>query len=303
MPVILIADAIKPSLVMSSEVFKDKIAGAQILVATTGRQALEILNAEKPDMCVVDFDLPDVDGISLIHAMRKTYRGPILLTAYPDPNVEKAVSEDLFAFNDAGAWLPKPVKFDALSAKIDQFLLDKHRLGRRFDIALDTIIIGKGAGRGKRAPKVAGTITNLSLGGACISLDAPMKMKNGEEMMVALSLPTDSAQAALLSNGGKNLRDQAATHTAAAGGKGALGLLKGLLPSRKAAGAKDARTTKSKASAKPKIPEAKIKCTVAWMDRKGTRAGVQFARLTDIQKKGLESLLRHSLNAVEPQES
>ena len=111
MPVILIADACKPSLVMSSEVFKDKIAGATILVASTGKQCLELLLVNKPDMCVVDFDLPDADGVTLITAMRKSYRGPILLTAYPDKIVEQAVHSDLFAFNDAGGWVPKPVKF------------------------------------------------------------------------------------------------------------------------------------------------------------------------------------------------
>jgi CheY-like chemotaxis protein len=275
MPVILIADACKPSLVMSSEVFKDKIAGATILVASSGRQCLEILSASKPDMCVVDFDLPDVDGVTLIHAMRKTYKGPILLTAYPDKIVEEAVKSDLFAFNDAGAWIPKPVKFDALSEKIDQFLLDKHRLGRRFTAQMETMIIGKGAGRGKRAPKVTGRIVNLSLGGACIELDAPLKMKNGEEMLVALSLP----------GGELALELEAAPEK------------KAPVPASTAKARSTANAKKEKAVAKPTIPEARIKCTVAWVDKKCTMAGIQFARLTDVQRKGLEELLRSSQNS------
>lgn len=267
MPVILIADAIKPSLVMSSEVFKDKIAGATILVATSGKQCLEVLAANKPDMCVVDFDLPDVDGVTLIAAMRKTYRGPILLTAYPDKIVEQAVNTDLFAFNDAGGWVPKPVKFDVLSAKIDQFLLDKYRLGKRFDVEMDTLVIGKGAGRGKRAPKVTGRITNLSLGGACIELDAPMKMKGGEEMMVALMLPNEGEGAKVLA--------------ALAPPK------KPTLKTPQPKGRVAATTKKPKAGT-----ESKIKCTVQWIDKKHTRAGVMFGRLTDQQRKALEELLR-----------
>jgi CheY-like chemotaxis protein len=264
MPTILIADSCKPSLVMSSEVFKDKIAGATIIVATTGKQALEALATEKIDMCVVDFDLPDTDGVTLVQAARRMYRGPILLTAYPDKIVEDAVKGDLFAFNDAGGWIPKPVKFDALSAKIDQFLLDKHRLGKRFDIALETLIIGKGAGRGKRSPKATGRIVNLSLGGACIDLDVPMKMKAGEEMTVALELPVDA-------NGKPTIK--VSVTPAPSSGK--------------------ARATAAPKKA-PKGSEAKIKCTVAWIDKKHTKAGLMFGRLTDVQRKGLEELLRNS---------
>ncbi len=259
MPTILIVDACKPSLVMSSEIFKDKITGATILVAGTGKQCLEILLTAKPDMCVVDFDLPDADGIALVHAMRKTYKGPILLTAYPDKIVQDAVTNDLFAFNDAGGWVAKPVKFDVLSEKIDKFLLDKHRLGRRFDTDLDTLIIGKGAGRGKRAPKATGRITNISLGGACIELNEPMKIKGGEEMVVSFELPADgSAPMPRLTT----------------------------KPKGKAVGV---------AAKKVKTEEQRIKCTVCWIDKKCTKAGIMFGRLTDPQRKAIEDLLRNTV--------
>lgn len=260
MPTILIADSCKPSLVMSSEVFKDKIAGAIILVATTGKQCLEILGQTNPDMCVVDFDLPDTDGIVLITAMRKSYKGPILLTAFPDQNVELAAKSDLFAWGDAGGWVPKPVRFEVLSEKIDKYLLDKHRVGKRFDISISTTIIGKGAGRGKRAPKANGKITNLSLGGCCIELESPIKFKNGEEMTVSLILPTSEIESPQIS-----VADKASLKSRAA------------------------FTTKSHTEQQV---DSKIKCTIAWIDKKCTRAGIQFNRLTDIQKKGLEELLR-----------
>ena len=43
MPSILIADASKPSVVMTSEIFKDKFPGITIHVADSGRAALEML--------------------------------------------------------------------------------------------------------------------------------------------------------------------------------------------------------------------------------------------------------------------
>jgi CheY-like chemotaxis protein len=276
MPTILIADACKPSLVMSSEVFKDKIAGATILVAANGRQCLEVLANSKPDMCVVDFDLPDVDGVTLIAAMRKTYSGPILLTAYPDKIVEQAVNTELFAYNDSGAWIPKPVKFDALSEKIDRFLLDKLRLGKRFDLEIQTLLIGKGAGRGKRAPKVSGKILNISLGGACIEVDEPAKMKGGEEMTVTFTIPADptALRTVKVAPAPKKAEGKLA---AAAKGK---------------AGAKPTLTTKAAKPEKVAGIESKLKGTVAWIDKKSGKVGLQFAKLTDVQKKSLEGLLR-----------
>ncbi|MEN9835534.1 MAG: hypothetical protein RL011_1727 [Pseudomonadota bacterium] len=249
MTTILIADACKPSLVMSSEVFKDKIPGSIIIVAVSGKQCLEILSKENPDMCVVDFDLPDADGIALIHAMRKTYNGPILLTAYPDANVNDAVKNDLFAFNDAGAWISKPIKFDVLSEKIDRFLTDKHRLGKRFDTSMETLLVGKGAGRGKRAPKVTGRIINISLGGVCVELDGPMKFKNGEELTIAFQLPT---------------ADQGS------------------------------KKTVRKPPTDDDGGDSKFKGVIAWVDKKSTKIGFRFNRLSDNQRRSLEELLKGS---------
>lgn len=268
MPTILIADACKPSLVMSSEIFKDKISGATILVAANGKQTLEILQTSKPDMCVIDFDLPDVDGVTLVAAVRKVYEGPILLTAYPDKIVEQAVNSELFTFNDAGAWIPKPVKFDALSEKIDKFLLEKLRLGKRFDLAIDTLLVGKGAGRGKRAPKVTGKILNISLGGACVELSEPLKMVGGDEMLMSFMVPDDPSSL-------KMLRSAAAITKKS--------------PGKEKAGTKTTPTTKP---TKLSGTESKLKATIAWIDKKSGKVGIQFAKLTDIQKKSLEELLR-----------
>ena len=64
-----------------------------------------------------------------------------------------AVEEHMFAFNDASAWVPKPVKFDILAEKIDRFLTERQRLFKRFDSELDTQLIAKAAGRGNAPPK------------------------------------------------------------------------------------------------------------------------------------------------------
>ena len=186
---VLIADAIKPSLVMSSEIFKDKIPGAEIIVASSGAEAIEMADTQKPDICLVDFDLPDVDGPALVLALRKVYSGPILMTAYPDKNVREVVGDELFAFNDASGWVSKPIKFDELAAKIDKFLIENHRTGRRFSLDLPVQLIAKAAGRGKRAPKSNGKLINLSLGGACLQLESTMKVKKKQEITISIESP------------------------------------------------------------------------------------------------------------------
>ena len=187
---ILICDASKPSIVMTSEVFKDKIPGAFVMIAGTGREALETLETFKADMCVVDFDLPDVDGPTLIEMIRKKFEGPILLTAFPDDVVKEAVDNHLFTYNDAGTIVEKPVTFQVLSEKIDLFLVEKYRLDKRFESDFCAQIVAKAAGRGKRAPKASGRITNISMGGVCVELDEEsMKIKRSQEVTMTISTP------------------------------------------------------------------------------------------------------------------
>lgn len=261
---ILIADQIKSSLVMSSEVFKDKIAGCVIHVAQSGQRVLEIAGSQKIDMVVIDFDLQDTDGVTLALALRHVYSGPILITAYPDKIATDAIRSELFAYNDLSGWIRKPVKFDDLAAKIDAFLFNKQRLLKRFETDIDTILVGKGEGRGKRSPKVSGNIVTLSISGALVKLEAATKLRIGDEITVAMDLPDEGAVAFKV------------------------------LPKTKTK-AKVAKLT-GKATVKPSVTlgakASKVKATVAWINKNKTEAGVQFTELTESQKKKLECVLR-----------
>lgn len=187
MTTVLIADASKPSVVMTSEIFKDKLQGALVFTASSGAETLERMKELKPDICVVDFDLPDVDGPTLIQMMRRTYEGPILMTAFSDDIVYEAVAKELFAYNDASSWIPKPVNFKILSEKIDLFLIDGHRLDKRFDYSFPTKLVARASGRGKRAPKALGTTINISLNGVCVELSEVMKIKKNQELLLTIS--------------------------------------------------------------------------------------------------------------------
>lgn len=254
MPSILIADACKPSVVMTSEIFKDKIPGISILVADSGRAALEVLSEQIPDLCVVDFDLPDVDGPALVETMRKTFNGPILMTAFPDSIVDQAVAENLFTYTDASNWLSKPVEVSKMSAVIDKFLTEGHRINKRFESNLATQLVAKASGRGKRAPKVSGNIINMSVGGVCVKLSGNMKLKKQQELTMTLNLPIET------------VKDR----------------------SQKAANTTSKKTTSRKST--ELANDIKIKAKVAWVT--SGCIGVQFGRLSDLQKKGLLDYLR-----------
>jgi CheY-like chemotaxis protein len=256
---ILIADSSKPGVVMSSEIFKDKITGAQVFVAHTGLQCIELVKAEKPDLVMVDFDLPDADGASLISALREIYKGPVLMTAFQDDIVNEAVNDLLFAFNDASGWIPKPVKFDVLAEKIERFLIDGQRLGRRFETEIDSLLIAKAAGRGKRAPKVNGKLVNISLGGARINLEGAMRMKKSQEVTLSFCIPSS-------------------------------------LVNKKKVAKKAVKKTKTTSRPKKGV-ETKIKAQIAWYTKE--EVGLRFTKLSDLQKRGLESFLRDALIQVD----
>lgn len=262
MTTILIADCLKPSVVMTSEIFKDRIPGVIVRIAESGKETLEKLVEVDPDMLVVDFDLPDVDGPSLYEALRKVYEGPILMTAFPDSVVKEAVEANLFFCEDASSWLRKPLKQDDLIAAIDQFLVNNHRTERRFVArGVSAQLIAKAAGRGKRAPKVNGEIVNISMGGVCVAIEGAFKVKKNQELSLAVQFPTK------------------------------------ILPPEKKDPKKAKTKSKSKTVARKKVStptyEVKFKATVAWTEGPA-RLGLTFQKLSDVQKKGLMTYLRMS---------
>ncbi len=191
---VLIIDHGKSSLVMCAEILKEKMSGVKIFTAGTAADGVELAKQENPDMILVDFDLPDADGIAIVETLRKFYKNPILLMAFPDHIVREAVDQHLFAYNDSGDWLSKPIDPQALKDKIDHFVVNGKRIGKRFDVeALETLVVAKAEGRGKRAPKFPGLVKTLSMGGACVVLaDKTTDLKSDQDITVTIQIPRSS---------------------------------------------------------------------------------------------------------------
>ncbi len=58
--------------------------GYEIVVAGTGKEALELFEKENPDIVILDILMPDIDGISLLRMMKEQRpKIPIIMsTAY-----------------------------------------------------------------------------------------------------------------------------------------------------------------------------------------------------------------------------
>jgi len=97
--------------------------GFEVERAVDGREALDAFNRQRPDLVVLDLNLPVVDGMEVCREIRRCADTPILmLTARSD--VDQRV-EGL----DAGAddYLPKPFKLKELLARV-RAVLRRHAI-------------------------------------------------------------------------------------------------------------------------------------------------------------------------------
>src|SRR5436853_4700871 len=49
------------------------LGGWTVLTATNGVEALELLKSETPDIVLTDLQMPEMDGLQLVQAVRSTY--------------------------------------------------------------------------------------------------------------------------------------------------------------------------------------------------------------------------------------
>lgn len=177
---------------MTSEIFKDCVKGCQISIVNSGKECIDFIEqSPKPDMVVVDFDLPDTDGVVLSRYLKRSYRGPVIITAFPDQIVDEAIAKELYAYNDSSHWVKKPVRIDRFSDVIEQFLNQNRRISKRFPSDTEVYCIGQSAGRGKRTPKIIGKMSDISMGGMKLFSPEVSKFSRGGSITTEFSLPCD----------------------------------------------------------------------------------------------------------------
>lgn len=90
-----------------------------LLFASTGAEAMELLAQHKPDVVVLDMRLPDTDGVELLRRIRqsKPTLPVIITTAYMSIEPQLKVL-DL----PHSGYIVKPFRLDELGARIDAAL-------------------------------------------------------------------------------------------------------------------------------------------------------------------------------------
>jgi len=116
--------------------------GYQVVMAATGREALAQAAARRPDLVVLDWMMPDLDGLAVARCLREVDDTPILMLTARD------AVEDRVEGLDRGAddYLVKPFAPNELLARIRALLrrntrsVDGHEKALRYaDLALDPV--------------------------------------------------------------------------------------------------------------------------------------------------------------------
>ena len=92
--------------------------GFRVVEAADGKSALAAIALEAPALVVLDLMLPEVDGLSIVRAVRRTDRTPILMLS------ARGTTEDRIEGLEAGAddYLPKPFSPAELVIRVKRIL-------------------------------------------------------------------------------------------------------------------------------------------------------------------------------------
>jgi DNA-binding response OmpR family regulator len=90
--------------------------GYEVVIASNGKEAIELFDSEVPDLVTLDILLPDVDGIRLLRQMKeKRPKIPIIMSTAYD-------YRDDFAVWASEAYIVKSSDLDELKATIKKML-------------------------------------------------------------------------------------------------------------------------------------------------------------------------------------
>jgi UDP-3-O-acyl N-acetylglucosamine deacetylase len=116
--------------------------GLRVLEAEDGRQALDLLRSERPELVLLDVWMPEIDGIELLRRLRDEPGRPEVIMISGHGNIETAVkATKLGAFD----FIEKPFSIDALLQMVNRALEHRARAGEGAAGAEATRDVGIGA--------------------------------------------------------------------------------------------------------------------------------------------------------------
>ncbi len=88
--------------------------GFQVLVAERGREALELVERQRPDLVVLDIIMPGMDGLEVLRRLRESSGVPVILLTAKGTDADKIIGLEL----GADDYLAKPFNPEELTARV-----------------------------------------------------------------------------------------------------------------------------------------------------------------------------------------
>jgi DNA-binding response OmpR family regulator len=92
--------------------------GYEVLTADNGRTALELVNAQHPDLVILDVMMPQMDGLEVCRRIRQSMDVPIVILSAKGETTDKVMGLEL----GADDYLPKPFEPSELIARVKAVL-------------------------------------------------------------------------------------------------------------------------------------------------------------------------------------
>ena len=123
--------------------------GYEVETAETGQKGLALAGGNRPDLVVLDWMLPGMDGLEVCKRLRATGKVPILMLTAKD-----SVSDRVLGL-DAGAddYMVKPFNLDELLARI-RALLRRTQTPKQKSYAFADLVLDTGTRRAQRGERV-----------------------------------------------------------------------------------------------------------------------------------------------------
>lgn len=122
-PRVLIAEADPWSRDLLKEVLLNVRCDARLDLCADGQQVLELLAAYPYDLVIVDWELPGVDGLSVLRSVRQRKRNPPLPFILMSNRNDSASVREVLPLAPA-AYLTKPLNMESLTQRLQGLLLD-----------------------------------------------------------------------------------------------------------------------------------------------------------------------------------
>lgn len=114
-PRVLLVDDLEANRFLLEETLGD--LGAEILTADGGRRALQIASAAHPEVVILDFQMPDLNGIDTARALRRA-GGPFSYVILTSGYTIAEAGPDAIETTSIDCFLAKPYTLDELRSRV-----------------------------------------------------------------------------------------------------------------------------------------------------------------------------------------